>query len=215
MGSEHGVPGALLTTKPELQALNDTAEAYGKYAAVHCHSKAGILLCAEVGIHTIEHASDIDDECIERILSHGSHSAIIPTLGPIGLMRSGMLGESIAKKVRETSCEQQKMLEASRVGVLTGWGTDVSLDYYSSNPGSEFLLRKERGWTAVEMLEQATINSARIIGVDDDLGTIKAGKIADLVIVDGKPDEDITVMTRYPWRILQAGKVTCAEGVIG
>ena len=118
VGSEHGVPGALLTTKPELQALNDTAEAYGKYAAVHCHSKAGILLCAEVGIHTIEHASDIDDECIERILSHGSHSAIIPTLGPIGLMRSGMLGESIAKKVRETSCEQQKMLEASRVGVL-------------------------------------------------------------------------------------------------
>lgn len=215
VGSEHGVPGALLTTKPELQALNDTAEAYGKYAAVHCHSKAGILLCAEVGIRTIEHASDIDDECIERILSHGSHSAIIPTLGPIGLMRSGMLGESIAKKVRETSCEQQKMLEASRVGVLTGWGTDVSLDYYRSNPGSEFLLRKERGWTAVEMLEQATINSARIIGMDDDLGTIKAGKIADLVIVDGKPDEDIAVMTKYPWRILQAGKVTCAEGVIG
>jgi len=214
VGSEHGVPGALLTTKPELQALNDTAEAYGKYAAVHCHSKAGILLCAEVGIHTIEHASDIDDECIERILSRGSHSTIIPTLGPIGLMRSGMLGENIAKKVRETSCEQQKMLEASRVGILTGWGTDVSLDYYSGNPGSEFLLRKERGWTAVEMLEQATINSAKIIGAEDKLGTIKIGKIADLVIVDGKPDEDIVVMTKYPWRVLQAGKVTCAEGVI-
>lgn len=214
VGSEHGVPGALLTTRRELQALNDTAEAYGKYAAVHCHSKAGILLCAEVGIHTIEHASDIDDECIERILSRGSRSAIIPTLGPIGLMRSGMLGESIAKKVRETSCEQQKMLEAGRVGILTGWGTDVSLDYYSSNPGSEFLLRKERGWTAAEMLEQATISSAKIIGAEDKLGTIKVGKIADLVIVDGKPDEDIVVMTKYPWRVLQAGKVTCAEGVI-
>ena len=51
--------------------------------------------------------------------------------------------------------------------------------------------------------------------MDDNLGTIKAGKIADLVIVDGKPDEDIAVMTKHPWRILQAGKVTCAEGVIG
>ena len=214
VGSEGGIPGALLTTRKELQTLNDTAEAYGRYASMHCHSKAGILLCADVGIRSIEHASDIDDECIERILSRGSHSTIVPTLGPIGLMRSGMLGESIAKKVRETSCEQQKMLEASRVGILTGWGTDVSLDYYSSNPGSEFLLRKERGWTAVEMLEQATINSAKIIGVEDKLGTIKVGKIADIVIVDGKPDEDITIMTRYPWRVLQAGKVTCAEGVI-
>lgn len=51
--------------------------------------------------------------------------------------------------------------------------------------------------------------------MDDNLGTIKAGKIADLVIVDGKPDEDIAVMTKYPWCILQAGKVTCTEGVIG
>ncbi len=214
VGSEQGIPGAVLTTRAELQKLNEVAEAYGKYASVHCHSKEGILLCTETGIRTVEHASDIDEECIARILELGNKTVIIPTLGPIGLMRSGMLGEKVAQKVRETSCEQEKMVEAGRRGILTGWGTDVSLDYYLSNPGSEFLLRRERGWTNLEILKQATINSAKIVGMEEKLGTIKKGKLADLVIVDGKPDEDIAVMATYPWKVLQAGKETCATGVI-
>ena len=214
VGSEQGIPGAVLTTREELQKVNDVAKAYGKYASVHCHSKEGILLCADVGIRTIEHASDMDEECIERILKLGKETAIIPTLGPIGLMRSGMLGERIAQKVKETSCEQKKMVEAGRRGILTGWGTDVSLDYYSANPGSEFLLRKERGWTNLEMLEQATINSAEIIGMEKKFGTIKKGKTADLVIVDGNPDKDIRVMTTYPWKVFKSGREICARGVL-
>ena len=205
VGRDSGIPNALLTTPEELQALQNTAVSLGRYASAHCHSKAGILLCADVGIRTIEHASDIDDECTDRILSNGNRSAIVPTLGPIGLMRSGLLGPHVSEKVKETSQGQSKMVAASRAGILTGWGTDVSLDYYMTHPGSEFLLREERGWSNIEILQQATINSAKILGMESTLGTIKSGKLADLVVVNGNPDEDLSVMREYPWLVLKNG----------
>lgn len=206
VGSETGEPGALISSREELFMLQQMAESLGVHAAVHCHGKAGIMLCAEAGIRTIEHASYIDDECIELILKKGGKSAIIPTLGPIGLMRGGMFkSKVIAEKAGAQSVKKHKMLDASRAGVLTGWGTDVSQDYFTENPGSEFALRSERGYTNREILEQATINSAKIIGMEKKLGTIKIGKQADLVIINGKPDEDISVMYQYPDMVFREG----------
>lgn len=208
VGGVRGVPGALITTERELGTVQRVAEEQGVPVAVHCHGKAGILLCASLGIRTIEHASDIDAECVELILRNGGRSAIVPTLGPIGMMREGLLEEAVAKKFQDGASEPQgvhPMVAASRDGVLTGWGTDVSLSYYASHVGSEFLLRSARGYTNEEMLKQATIDSARILGVDGELGTVAAGKIADLIIVDGKPDIDITAMTHRPAAVYKRG----------
>ncbi|MBQ6622367.1 MAG: amidohydrolase family protein [Mogibacterium sp.] len=207
VANARGIPGALITTREELQAVKDAADALYLPVAVHCHGKAGIVLCAEVGVTTIEHASDIDAECTELLLKHGGRTAIVPTLGPIGLMNAGLLGEAVAAKIDPLDQQQEHhpMVEANRAGVLTGWGTDVSLDYFAANPGSEFLLRKLRGYTPEEMLCQATRNSAKILGLEDRLGTIAEGKLADLVIVDGKPDEEINVMTKLPAAVYREG----------
>lgn len=207
VGGVTGIPGALITTAEELGTVQRIAEEQGLYTAVHCHGKQGILLCAQLGIRTIEHASDIDDECTELILKNGGRSAIVPTLGPIGLMQEGLLVDAVAKKIApiEQAESLHPMVQASRAGVLTGWGTDVSLDYYRAHPGSEFLLRKLRGYTNEEMLMQATINSAKIIGVDKQLGTIAEGKLADLIVVKGNPDEDISVMTQRPDAVYKEG----------
>lgn len=207
VASAEGEPGALICTREEMFTLQSMAEALGTYAAVHCHGKSGIMLCAEAGIRTIEHVSYIDDECIELILKKGGKSAIIPTLGPIGLLRGGMFkNAAIAKKAGAQPVKKHKMLDASRAGILTGWGTDVSQDYYTENPGSEFALRSERGYTNQEILQQATINSAKIIGLEDRLGTVKVGKLADLIVVDGKPDEDISVMYKHPYAVYKEGR---------
>ena len=207
VGSETGEPGALICSEEELFTLQKMAEAFGVHAAVHCHGKSGIMLCTEAEIRTVEHASYIDDDCIELMLKKNGRTAIVPTLGPIGLLRGGMFkSEAIANKAGAQSVKEHKMLTASRAGILTGWGTDVSLDYYEANPGSEFALRSERGYTNMEILKQATINSAKIIGLDDKLGTIKAGKLADFVVIDGNPDEDISVMYQYPAAVYKEGK---------
>jgi imidazolonepropionase-like amidohydrolase len=207
VGNVSGIPGALITTLEEMATVQRVAEAQGTYVAVHCHGKQGILLCAQLGIRTIEHASDIDEECTELILRNGNKSAIVPTLGPIGLMQEGLLADAVAKKISpiERTQSLHPMVGASRAGVLTGWGTDVSLDYYTSHVGSEFLLRQLRGYTCEEMLKQATINSAKILGLDKQLGTIAEGKLADLLVVDGNPDEDIFVMTKRPDAVYKEG----------
>lgn len=208
VGGVKGIPGALITTEEELGTVQRVAEEQGVPVAVHCHGKSGIMLCASLGIRTIEHASDIDEECTDLILKKGGKSCIVPTLGPIGLMQEGLLVDAVSKKFEPEKNGQNRihpMVKASRAGVLTGWGTDVSLDYYSSHVGSEFILRKMRGYTNQEMLMQATINSAKILGVEDKLGTIAEGKLADLLVVDGDPDQDITVMTRRPEAVYKEG----------
>ena len=208
VANEGGEPGALITTQKELEAMQYAAESLGKDVAVHCHGKSGIMLCINVGIKTVEHASYLDDECIENILAHNNNTAIIPTLSPIALMEEGVLDESISKKIDSIDDSEplHPMVKAMRAGVKIGWGTDISMSFFKDHPGCEFLLRAQRGFSNIEILKQVTLNSAEIMGMDDKLGTIKIGKIADFVIVDGNPDEDISVMKNMPYAVYKEGR---------
>ena len=94
---------------------------------------------------------------------------------------------------------------AAQAGVTVGFGTDLDLENASKYPGIEFEARAEYGLDNITILRQATIESAKIVKLDDKLGTIKAGKLADLVVIDGKPDEDISAMKQYPAHVFKAG----------
>lgn len=204
-----GVPGELISSREEIFALQAAAESVGTPAMVHCHGTEGILYCAEAGISTIEHASMIDEACIEAILRRNGKTSIVPTLDPVvQIHRSddgGAMPPIIHEKIELVYAHTRQIVQASRAGILTGWGTDVSMDFFADNPGYEFDARREIGYTNLEMLQQATINSAKILGMDDRLGTIKAGKLADLVVVEGRPDEDISAMLQYPFAVFKEG----------
>ncbi len=93
--------------------------------------------------------------------------------------------------------------------LLMGFGTDrgASPLIHGGN-AREFILRQEYcGMKEVDLLKQATIDSAKIIGVDDCLGSIKPGKIADIIIVDGDPTKDISLMTSNIEVVIKSGKV--------
>lgn len=205
-----GVPGELITSIEELNALQAEADSRGVPTMVHCHGIDGIRLCAEAGINTIEHASMIDEEAIELILRNQGRTSIVPTLDPVVQMHRGDdcedMPQIIMDKIDEVYSHTGDLVKATRAGILTGWGTDVSMSFFHNNPGYEFDVRSEVGYTNLEILEQATINSARILGVDDRLGTIEKGKLADLVVIDGNPDEDISVMTKLPDLVLREGR---------
>lgn len=72
-------------------------------------------------------------------------------------------------------------------------------------PGREFIAREHMGLGNVELLKQATINSAKIVKQDYCKGTVKVGKLADLIVVDGNPVSDISVMNREPLHVLKNG----------
>ena len=180
--------------------------------AAHCHGKEGIMACAEEEIGTIEHASYIDDECIEALLAHGNVTAVIPTLSVAYSMARNITGNT-PDFMRERSLDvmeniHQNMAKAYRAGVRMGWGSDADRDTFSLQPGLEFKARREfMDLSNVELLRQATIDSARIVHLDSQVGTVKVGKLADLICVDGNPDQDISAMYRLPAYVWKEGKL--------
>ena len=90
--------------------------------------------------------------------------------------------------------------------IIIGWGTDVQLPGYQKNPYAEFQMRKELlDYENIDILKQVTINSAKLLMKDDKIGTVKEGKYADLIVVDGNPVEDINVMYTPPIHIIKDG----------
>ncbi len=205
-----GIPGQLIATKPELQALQDAADEAGIYVGVHCHGTAGILMCAEVGVRTVEHASFTTADCIERILARGGKTVLIPTLNPVVGMHNefAATGERnyMTEKIEACYSAASGLVEAAGAGVLLGWGTDTSRRSFLREPGLEFLARRQVGFSNRQILEQATVNSARAVFREKDFGTVAAGKIADLVVIDGDPDNNIEVMTRKPVMVFKGGR---------
>ena len=92
-------------------------------------------------------------------------------------------------------------------GVLIGFGTDLPMVQMLKHPGIEFAARTPFGFSNETLLQQATINSAKIAGVADKLGTVCVGKYADLLVIDGKPDVDITCMQKFPNMVFKEGKL--------
>ena len=99
---------------------------------------------------------------------------------------------------------------AYRAKLKLGFGTDTPIEDMEKHPGIEFKMRKEYcGMSNVDMLLQATKNSAFICGLENVTGQIKSGLAADLLLVDGNPDEDISAMYKRPEMVFRQGELCC------
>lgn len=204
-----GIPGAMITSCEELRALVSAAKEMNTYVACHCHGKEAILLCAECGVRTIEHATYIDQECIDKLLELGL-SALIPTFAITYELRDEIVGGITprVKKLIEGVIENMlaNNARAYRQGVPMGWGTDIDLEGFKLAPFLEFQARRDMGMTPLEILKQATIESARIVGLDSITGSVKVGKEADLIVLPGRPEERYEDLTVKPELIFARGK---------
>jgi imidazolonepropionase-like amidohydrolase len=205
-----GDPGAMICTREELQALSDAAKENGTYVAAHCHGKKGIIACAEAEIGSIEHASWLDDECIETLIRHGNVTFLVPTLTVCYSMAANLISGVPAFMHERTMVLMDNLdrmlVKAYHAGVHMSWGTDSDRDTYNQFPGLEFTARKAAGFTNLELLKMATIDSAVNAHLDQEIGTVKAGKTADLICVAGKPDEDIAAMNQMPLYVFKGGR---------
>ncbi len=206
-----GEPGKPLYTLEELNAVVDMARFKDTYVAVHCHGTRAIKDCIRAGVRTIEHASMLDDEAIE-MLADNEETFIVPTLiSLLGLVKS--VPESskfmMDKASRVLECVQVGITKAYNAGLLIGFGTDTgACPIVHGTNGDEFAARRDVfGMKEIDIIKQATINSAKIIKVDDEYGTIKPHKYADLVIVDGNPLEDISVLRNNITGVIKWGQM--------
>lgn len=204
-------PGQPLYTYEELKAVVDAAKFKDTYVATHCHGVKAIKESIRAGVRTIEHASFIDDEAIE-MLKGNDNTYLVPTLKIIyGLVDSvPESSEFMVAKAKNVLEEiKVRIRKAYDAGLVLGFGTDSgAVPLLHGENGDEFQLRRDFwGMKEIDIIKQATINSAVVIGKDKDYGTITAGKVADLVIVDGDPLQDITVLRRCIDGVIKSGKI--------
>jgi len=200
------VPKQPIMLPEELDAVMKVSRLKETYVAAHAHSDAAIRMCIESGVRTIEHATYISEETL-KVLLETENCWLVPTFAAMYISipdedgfwarRLGAMLESCAENIRR----------AYLAGVKLGFGTDSAAGQIMYDKGMEFRYRSENcGMKAVDILLQATVYSAEIAGLAEQTGTIKAGLDADLILVDGKPDKDISVMYGKPARVWVRGE---------
>ncbi len=194
-------------TQAEMDALVDEAHRLHKRAAAHAHGAEGAKVAIRAGIDSIEHGSFLDDEAVRMMKEHGTY--FVPTL---------MAGEYVAGKASvrhyppEIAAKAQAALAARsaafdralKAGVKIAFGTDSAVSPHGLN-AQEFGLLVKNGMTPAAAL--GTIHTAAmLLGVDKVVGSIEAGKEADLVAVPGDVLKDITA-TEHVRFVMKGGKI--------
>lgn len=206
---QHGSDFVSMTDE-ELNAAVEAAHHRGKLVRCHVTSVGGIKKCIESGVDIFDHADRMDLECIERLARAGSFvcPSLYFTKAIIGRLRRSRQTQAAADALQADYDHMLAMLpKAVDAGVklMVGddWGTAMTPhgDYIK-----EFeLYVDEAGIAPLEVLRWATSNASECIGTEGDLGTVEAGKLADLVIVRGDPSRDISILGR-PGNILAVMK---------
>lgn len=177
----------------ELQAIVQTAKDYGFKVAVHAHGAEGMKRAIRAGVNSIEHGTFMDDEAIALFRQHGCWYVPTITAGKSvadSAKIPGYYPEIVTPKALEVGPQiQSTFAKAYKAGVKIAFGTDAGVYKHGLN-WLEFGYMIEAGMTPMDAIKSATINAADLLGEKDKLGSIEAGKWADIVAVDGDPLKD-------------------------
>lgn len=190
---------APLLADAELAAIVTTAKDYGFSVATHAHGAVGIKRAIRAGVQTIEHGSYLDDEAITLMKQSGTWLVATISAGRYVAEQAktaGYFPDIIRPKAQAIGPQIQGMFgRAYRAGVNIAFGTDQGVAPHGEN-AKEFEYMVEAGMPPLEALRAATLYGARVMGMEAQIGSIEAGKLADIVAVPGDPSIDIAVMNR-------------------
>jgi imidazolonepropionase-like amidohydrolase len=184
-------------TEEELNSIVATANDYGLWTAAHAHGKEGMKRAVIAGINSIEHGTYMDQEVMDLMKSRGTY--YVPTI---------MAGDWVAEKAKipnffpalvKPKAEkigpqiQSTFAKAYKAGVKIAFGTDSGVSAHGDN-WQEFILMTNAGMTNQDALKSATIETAKLLRIEDKLGQIKPGMLADIIAVQQNPIEDISTV---------------------
>ena len=193
--SRNTEPGQQQLTLAEMKAIVDEAALWGLRVAAHAHGTAGIKDAIRAGVHTIEHASLIDDEGIALAKQHGAwlsmdiyNTEYIQAEGK----KNGVLEESLRKDREVSDLQRENFRKAHAAGVKMIYGTDAGIYPHGQN-ARQFRWMVRYGMTPIEAIRAATVNAAEALG-SKEVGLAEAGRYADLIAVKGDPLSDVTLL---------------------
>ena len=198
-------PGAQSYTEEEMRVAVEEAARWGKPVAAHLHGTAGIKAGIRAGVRTVDHGSIMDDEAVELLRTH--HSYYVPTL----YTSESIVGTAnVPDTEKARSAEIKTAMDRSfqlvlKAGLPIGFATDAAVVPHGQN-AREFASRVRLGQEPMAAIVSATKTAADILGWSDRVGTIEAGKFADVIAVAGDPLRDITQLERITF-VMKGGVV--------
>ena len=182
-------------TTTEVAAVVQAANDYGMHVAAHAHGTEGMKRAVEAGVTSIEHGTFMTDEVMALMKKKGTY--YVPTISA---------GQFVAEKAEEDGYFpavvrpkaarvgpqiQDTFTRAYEAGVKIAFGTDCGVSPHGSN-ADEFVFMVQGGMPAMEAIQSATLTASQLLGVQDELGSIEPGKLADIIAVEGDPLADVS-----------------------
>lgn len=192
-------------TRDEMNAIVEEAHLWGRKVAAHCHGDAAAKIAIAAGVDSIEHGTFLKPDTLASMRDKGIY--LVPTLLAAETVKTKLdvLPAPIATKARAAIAGRDAMFKSAlQAGVKIAFGTDSAVSRHGVN-AREFALMTSLGMSPAAAL-RTTANSAALLGLDDRIGTLTAGKLADIVAVPGNPLTDITATQRVSF-VMKEGTI--------
>jgi imidazolonepropionase-like amidohydrolase len=206
----HGVPAPkdrIEMTRDELAAAIETAHEKGVLIRGHLANKKAIMMALELGIDIIDHCDDMDEEVIDACVATGAF--VVPSI---------YFPKVFAKFFPDNDAELAHMYdvlpkaEAAGVRLLLGDDYGAMMFPHGSYGGELHTYVEDARISPLAVLRWATVNGAQLVGRGHELGTVESGKLADVLIVDGDPSQDISALADHePVAVLKGGQVVAGK----
>ncbi|MES2150843.1 MAG: amidohydrolase family protein [Pseudomonadota bacterium] len=210
--SKGDAAGAQQYTLEEMQAIVQEAHKLGRKVAAHAHGASGINDAIRAGVDSVEHASLIDAEGIRLAREKGTW-LVMDIYNDDFILgegeKAGFLPESLAKEKEIGQLQRDNFRKAYAAGVRMAFGSDAGVYPHGEN-GKQFFYMVKYGMTPMAALQAATINAAELLGMKDRIGSLKAGKLADIIAVTDDPLADVSALARVKF-VMKGGAVIKAE----
>ncbi|HSP13105.1 MAG TPA: amidohydrolase family protein [Salegentibacter sp.] len=196
-------------SEEEIRAIVETAKDYDFHVAAHAHGDEGMQRAIRAGVKTIEHGTKMSDETMELMKEHDAYLVPTITAGKEVTEKAeidGYYPEVVVPKAREIGPQIQDMFaRAYKKGVPIAFGTDAGVFKHGEN-AREFVYMTEAGMPAMEAIQSATITNARLLKMEDKIGQLQEGFLADIIAVDGDPTENIESLQQVKF-VMKEGKI--------
>lgn len=210
-------PHHMTMTEEEMKAVVETAHALGLKVAAHAHGKKAIDTAVRAGVDSIEHGTYADAESYKLMKEHGTF--LVPTLlvadaiYQTATKTPDLLPPTVAEKaIAVTPTMIGNAGRAYKAGVKIAFGTDQGATS-DRNKAEEFALLVKAGLTPMDAIFTATRNASELMGTPQDIGSVQAGRYADIVAVAGDPLADITELQRVQF-VMKGGEVLKKDGAL-
>lgn len=204
----------------ELEAMVSEAERLGMYVAAHAHADAGIASAVRTGVRSIEHGTMPTEETLDNMLKMGTY--LIPTQSAVNFINfapeavTNMLPPHMIDKWKHVSQDantNHKLAHEKGIPIALGTDAPIAGGHCHSPLELKFLVQNV-GMTPLQAIEAGTKTAARVIRMEDQLGSIETGKLADLVLLEKNPETDITIFEDLNnlHSVFKDGKVVSEKG---